>query len=82
METEKPDLCVPSQFYEVDDTSLVNTGTSASCALAAGVIAALRSRRGWDSTTISPHTLRDYSIRTAEKTHYPGWEPQARDTEY
>jgi hypothetical protein len=69
----KPDLCSPSQFRENDDAHLVNTGTSASCAVAAAVIAALRSRPGWNSGRISPDVLRDYLIRTARKTHYPMW---------
>jgi hypothetical protein len=69
---EKPDLCVPSQYRETEDAHLVNTGTSASCALAAGVIAALRSHHGWDSTSIPPDHLRSHLIGTA-RTHYAGW---------
>jgi Subtilase family len=69
----KPDLCVPSQYRESTDAHLVNTGTSASCALAAGVIAALRSRPGWDSIRISPKALRDILVATARKTRYPAW---------
>ena len=76
LEKHKPDLSVPSQFCETEDAHLVNTGTSASCALAAGVIAALRSGRGWGSATISPDTLRGYLIRTARETHYRGWNPK------
>ena len=64
----KPDLCVPSQFAEGYDRHLVNTGTSASCAIAGGVIAALRSRPGWDAYTISPSDLRGYLIAHARKT--------------
>jgi len=71
---EKPDLCVPSQYRETDDAHLVNTGTSASCALAAAVIAALRSRHKWDSNTIPPDVLRRYLIDTARPTHYTGWD--------
>jgi subtilisin family serine protease len=54
--TEKPDLCAPSQFCEDGDAYTVNTGTSASAALAAGVIAALRSK--WDSGQVSSRELR------------------------
>ena len=72
LDTQKPDLCVPSQYRETHDAHLVNTGTSASCALAAGVIAALRSRAGWDSTTISPDRLRNYLIKNS--TNYPQWD--------
>jgi subtilisin family serine protease len=71
LKKEKPDLCVPSQFREVEDAHLVNTGTSASCALAAGVIAALRSRPGWNSNRISPADMRRYLIQNAGK--YPDW---------
>ena len=70
---DKPDLCVPSQYREITDAHLINTGTSASCALAAGVIAALRSRAGWDSNRISPQALRDILVATARKTHYSTW---------
>jgi subtilisin family serine protease len=62
--TEKPDLCAPSQFCEDDDAYAVNTGTSASAALAAGVIAALRSK--WDSGQVSPRELQ--RILRAEAT--------------
>jgi hypothetical protein len=40
----KPDLCAASQFSENDDAGMVNTGTSAACACASGIVAALRSR--------------------------------------
>jgi hypothetical protein len=39
----KPDVCAPSQFADPDDGNPVNSGTSTSAALAAGVIAGLRS---------------------------------------
>ena len=70
---DKPDLCVPSQYRESTDAHLINTGTSASCALAAGVITALRSRPGWNSTRVSPQALRDILVATARKTRYPAW---------
>jgi hypothetical protein len=38
----KPDLCAPSHFHETEGDGLVNTGTSAACGIAAGVLAALR----------------------------------------
>lgn len=40
---EKPDLCAPSSFLEQADRARLNSGTSAASAVAAGVIAALRS---------------------------------------
>lgn len=57
LQRDKPDLCAPSQFSEDDDARRGNTGTSTACALAAGAVAALRSR--WDATTISPAAMRD-----------------------
>jgi subtilisin family serine protease len=63
LETAKPDLCAPSQFREDQDAYTINTGTSTSAALAAGVIAALRGT--WDSGRVSPKDLRDILKRTA-----------------
>jgi subtilisin family serine protease len=54
---EKPDLCAPSHFRETDDALVFNTGTSAACAMAAGVIAALRSLPGLPRA-ISPAEMR------------------------
>jgi subtilisin family serine protease len=59
----KPDLCAPSQFRENQDAHIVNTGTSTSAALAAGVVAALRGK--WDSNRVTPQQLRDVLNRTA-----------------
>jgi hypothetical protein len=68
---EKPDLCAPSQFCETHDAHVRNTGTSASCALAAGVVAALRSR--WDHGVISPDKLRDILRTTARRAPAAAW---------
>ena len=35
---EKPDLCAPSQFAEMHDAGMGNTGSSAACALTAGIV--------------------------------------------
>ena len=40
--SQKPDLCAPSQFGGPLSATIVNSGTSAACAVSAGVIAALR----------------------------------------
>ncbi len=45
----KPDLAAPSWFAEDNDPGLVSTGTSASSALAAGMLAALRTRHRSES---------------------------------
>ena len=40
---EKPDLCAPSHFVEIDDSAWLSSGTSAACGVAAGAVVALRS---------------------------------------
>ena len=55
---EKPDLCAASQFREDDDAFSINSGTSAACGLAGGVVAALRSR--WDTGSVPPRRLKRY----------------------
>jgi subtilisin family serine protease len=47
----KPDLVGPSNFREVYNAAAKNTGTSAACAVVAGVVAALRERWGPDALT-------------------------------
>ena len=61
----KPDICATSQFCEDHDAFSVNSGTSAACGLAAGIVAALRSR--WDSTTVAPLLLNDIINQVARK---------------
>jgi hypothetical protein len=72
LETNKPDLCAPSQFCETDDANLVNAGTSAASAVAAGVVAGLRS--GWDSKKVSPSQLIQVLNATARKVVSSTWE--------
>lgn len=72
---EKPDLCTPSQFCETYDAASLNSGTSASCALAAGVVAALRSNPIWNQTTLTPEALRLALTGSARKPPGPaGWD--------
>lgn len=52
---EKPDICAPSFFAEERDAHLLSTGTSAACAVTAGVVAALRRR--WNSDQVSPSAM-------------------------
>jgi subtilisin family serine protease len=61
----KPDLSAASQFCEMDDEHATNTGTSAACALTAGVVAALRSK--WDCTMVPPEKLKDILKETATR---------------
>lgn len=65
----KPDLCAPSQFRENEDAHLLNTGTSAACGLAAGVVAALRGR--WGPGILPPDELRELLRRTARALQGP-----------
>jgi hypothetical protein len=72
----KPDLCAPSHFRESDDGAELNTGTSAACGFAAGILAALRSVpqiRSW-----RPHELREL-LRTTAGEHSAAqedWDPR------
>jgi hypothetical protein len=58
-DAEKPDVCTPSHFYEDNDPSRVNSGTSAATGLAAGVIAAVRGNAAWGPDKLSPRNLKD-----------------------
>ncbi len=69
--SDKPDLCATSQFAEDDDAFTINTGTSAACGLAAGVVAALRSR--WNDATVSPYQLKQILNQTARKPVAVPW---------
>jgi hypothetical protein len=55
---EKPDLCAPSHFHESDDASEINTGTSAACGYAAGVLALIRSAEPRCRRLTPPHMRR------------------------
>jgi Subtilase family len=70
---DKPDLCASSQFCEHNDAFTTNTGTSASCALATGVVAALRSK--WtDVTQVTPAKLKKLLVDTARRSGGPRWD--------
>lgn len=53
----KPDLCAPSNFTETSDPGLLSTGTSAACAVAAGVVAALRTRTATSTPAATPAAI-------------------------
>ena len=59
--TVKPDLCAPAHFCDDNDPGWMSTGTSAACAVAAGVVAALRTAPVTGpqkvGTNVSPATL-------------------------
>jgi hypothetical protein len=69
LSSDKPDLCAPSHFCETTNSHVVNTGTSAACALTAGVVAALR--RKWDPSAVTPEMLRGVLKETARKPRGP-----------
>jgi Subtilase family len=68
---DKPDLCAPSHFRESDDASETNTGTSAACGFAAGILAALRSVD--KSKGLSPGEMRQLLRDTAQRAS-AGWD--------
>jgi len=70
----KPDLCAPSHFREPDDAAEVNTGTSASCGFAAGIVAALRSVKA--GRHLRPAWLRALLRETAQPAGADGWDPR------
>ena len=67
----KPDLCAPSQFCESDDAYTTNTGTSAACALAAGIIACLRSAPA--GAALTPMQLKRILIQSARRVDGSRW---------
>jgi hypothetical protein len=68
----KPDLCAPSHFRESDDAAETNTGTSAACGFAGGIVAALR---GIDPL-LSPARLRSILRATAQPLGGKEWDPR------
>ncbi len=62
----KPDLSAPSQFQVLDTAHRFAGGSSAACAIAAGVVAALRTR--WDNAALPPAALFDQLRQAA-------WQP-------
>lgn len=85
---QKPDLCAPSHFRDDEDAALSNTGTSAACGIAAGLLAALRGdevRSGlWsdegplkgDQRPRTPTELRAILRATACRAEGQGWDPR------
>jgi hypothetical protein len=71
---EKPDLCAPSHFVEVDDGAWLNSGTSAACGVVTGAVAALRSGFVGKSKP-STEKLREALRQTAAPAG-GGWNPR------
>ncbi len=59
----KPDVAAPAQFRVLESPSLIAGGSSSACGVAAGVVAALRTR--WNSTAVAPRALFDRLRDTA-----------------
>lgn len=70
---DKPDLCAPSNFREATDAAVYNTGTSAACAVTAGIVAALRSKPGWHQNSVSPQRMLNALTQGARKTQGASW---------
>jgi Subtilase family len=72
----KPDLCAPSHFRESDNDAEVNTGTSAACGYAAGIVAALRSIP--QGRSLKPQRMRCLLRETAQQPNGApsGWDPR------
>jgi hypothetical protein len=68
---DKPDLCAPSQYAENAGGIPANVGTSAAAALAAGVVAAIRSK--WPQAVVAPSRLIQVLNQTTFKTSGPVW---------
>jgi len=70
---DKPDFCAPSNFRETRDAAVSNTGTSAACAMTAGLVAALRSKPGWYQNHVSPARMLEALTQGARKTQGGSW---------
>ncbi|MEM9387957.1 MAG: S8 family serine peptidase [Pseudomonadota bacterium] len=66
---EKPDLVTYTHFLgsEAEGSGFVDTGTSTACAVAAGIVAALRSRYPYEpgNPKRSPQAIRDFLLQCA-----------------
>lgn len=69
---EKPDLVAPSMFSEDRDRHTRNGGTSAACAMAAGVLAALRQQ--WGPKEVSPEAMMQCLRDTARRPGRRRWD--------
>jgi hypothetical protein len=67
---QKPDVCAPSQFGAWGDAHTANTGTSAASAIAAGAVAALRSK--WPNA-FTADELKQLLLTTARQPEGEGW---------
>jgi hypothetical protein len=68
---DKPDLCAPSQFSETAGEYPASVGTSGASGLAAGVVAAFRSK--WSQTVVTPAYLISALNAKATQVNGPAW---------
>ncbi|MEV0386522.1 S8 family serine peptidase [Nonomuraea sp. NPDC050643] len=68
----KPDLCAYTHFAGSEATGAADTGTSAACPVAAGVVAAVRTQR--TAGELSPSQLRTLLHRTADDRSTVGFD--------
>jgi hypothetical protein len=73
LDPAKPDFAAPSFFRDDLDAATHYTGTSAACAVSAGVVAALRSKPAWNQADVPPEMMRDALTTSARKTLGAGW---------
>ncbi len=71
MEYLKPDLCAPSHF-KGSGVKVSDQGTSAACPVAAGVVAALRTK--FSRKAVSPFQMKALLLRTARNLGKAGWD--------
>lgn len=61
IQKEKPDFCTYSHFKGAEVPGRkIDSGTSAACAVASGIVAAIRSNPNYSSQLLPPSTLRQY----------------------
>lgn len=78
----KPDIACPSHFREEEDGQWANTGTSAACGMAAGMLAVLRGREVaaglWEAGSAqaprTPEAMRAILRSTAQPGSAAGWD--------
>ena len=75
----KPDICAPSHFRETVDGHLWNTGTSAACGMAAGMLALLRGievKEGRWKEGKSPRKPEEMRALLRQSAGGQAWDPQ------
>ncbi|MBF8189538.1 S8 family serine peptidase [Nonomuraea sp. K274] len=72
LSSRKPDLCAYTHFAGSEASGGADTGTSAACPVAAGVVAAVRTQR--PATRLSPEQFRTLLHRTADDRSTVGFD--------